>query len=370
MKVVVTGIRGFPNVQGGIETHCEGLYPRLVEKGLDVSAITRTPYIRKSERKATYNGVKLKHIYAPRNKSLEAIFHTFLGVIYARLISADILHIQAIGPAVLVPFARLLGLRTVVTHHGPDYERAKWGKLAKFIIRLGEKAAIRFSNKVIVISKVITKQLEEKYGYKDAALIYYGITCVPPLQSSDYIESIGLKKKQFIIAVARFVEEKGFHDLLEAYSYLETPKTKLVLVGDADHETVYSKELKRRAQGAKNVVLTGFVKEKKLAELFSHAQLFVMPSYHEGLPIAMLEAMSYNLPLLVSDIAPHCEADLPQDCYFRVGNVSSLCEKLGSKLNGDAPSHDFSNRMAQQFNWDTVTQKTKAVYDEIISVKI
>lgn len=123
MKVAVVGTRGFPNVQGGIETHCRELYPRLTAMGADVTVIRRKPYINDSNRIAEFEGVRFKDIYAPRNKYLETIVHTFFAIIYVRSLKPDILHIHAMGPSLLVPLGRLLGMKIVMTHHGADYNR-------------------------------------------------------------------------------------------------------------------------------------------------------------------------------------------------------------------------------------------------------
>lgn len=363
MKVVVVGTRGFPCVQGGIETHCEELYPRLANLGCNITVVTRTPYIPKGSRKKYFKHVHLKHVYAPKNKSIEAIAHTFLGILYARLVGADILHVHAVGPAIMLPLARLLGLRTVFTHHGPDYDRQKWGKMAKFVLRAGEAAGVRFTNKVIVISNVIADILKNKYQRTDSVLIFNGINPITPAKYSDYIESLGLFKKRYIIAVGRFVEEKGFHDLIEAFASLNTTEFKLVLVGDADHETSYSRALKETAKNTNNVVLTGFVKGEQLRQLFTHARLFVMPSYHEGLPIALLEAMNYNLSLLVSDIPANLEIQLDPDCYFNTGVTDSLIKSLHRKLK-NIEKNDYSKRLSV-YNWDAIALATRTVYSEV-----
>ena len=162
MKVVVTGTRGIPNIMGGVETHCEELFPRIAAAGHDVTVIRRSCYVGDDNHISSYKGVALKDIYAPRKKSLEAIVHTFLAVLSSRRMHADILHIHAIGPSLMTPFARLLGLKVVTTHHGPDYDRQKWGVFAKFMLKAGERMGAMFSNEVIVISHVIEDILHRK----------------------------------------------------------------------------------------------------------------------------------------------------------------------------------------------------------------
>ncbi len=353
MKIIVLGTRGIPDIQGGVETHCEELYPRLADLGHDITIITRTPYV-KNKKNNTFKGVRLKHVFAPKNKTFEAIIHTFLGTLYAGYKRPDFLHIHTVGCMLLTPFAKLLGLKVIVTNHGPDYNRKKWGKIAKTIIKYGEKLGSKYADKVIVISKVIDSILKKNYNRNDAILIYNGVTIPKKSNDTSYIKSLEINKNGYIIAVGRFVEEKGFTDLIEAYSKIDT-KLKLVLVGDADHDTQYSKDLKEKAKKS-GVVMTGFIKGEKLDQIFSHAKLFVLPSYHEGLPISLLEAMSYDLDLLVSDIPANLEVNLEKDDYFNVGDIQKLTESLKRKLSVKN-KRDFSSVINEKYNWDTIANK-------------
>lgn len=344
MKIVVIGTRGIPNILGGVETHCEELFPRIAAKGHDVTVIRRTPYVAPDNRISEYKGVKLADVYAPRKKSIEAIIHTFLAVIKARRLNPDVLHVHAIGPAIMVPFARLLGMKVVMTNHGPDYDRQKWGRLAKAVLKTGENLGTRFSNKVIVISTVISDILANKYGRRDTDLIYNGVNRPAKSTSRSWLDKWGVADKPYIVAIGRFVKEKGFHDLIEAYkqSGLES-KYRLVIAGDTDHEDDYSRSLKQQARDA-GVVLTGFIKGEPLNQLMSNASLFVMPSYHEGLPIALLEAMSYDLDVVVSDIPANKLGILSDEDFFHVGDIKSLASAMERKIAAKATPAAMTSR--------------------------
>lgn len=162
MKVVVTGTRGIPGIMGGIETHCEELLPRLVQLGYDITIIRRSSYVREDKPLTEWKGVKIIDIDAPKSKRFEAIIHTFRAINKAKALGADLVHIHAIGPNLLSPYARLLGMKVVMTHHGPDYNRDKWGKVAKMMLKLGERLGCMFANQVIVISNTIKTLIEEK----------------------------------------------------------------------------------------------------------------------------------------------------------------------------------------------------------------
>lgn len=361
MKIVVIGTRGIPLIPGGVETHCEELYPRIAAMGHDVTVIRRSCYVSDNNRVDNYRGVKLVDVYAPRKKSLEAIVHTFLAVIKARRLHADVLHVHAIGPSLMVPFARLLGLRVVSTNHGPDYDRGKWGKLAKTFLKTGERMGAKYSNAVIVISTVIADILKTKYGRTDTRLIYNGVNVPVKSKNTDYIESLGLTPGRYVVAVGRFVEEKGFHDLVNAWTKLGLSDYKLAIAGDSDHPDQYSENLKQMARQA-GVVLTGYIKGEKMNQFMTNASLFVLPSYHEGLPIALLEAMSYNLDVIVSDIPANTIRELSFDDFFAVGNVDDLAQILQRKLAAPATPRQYD---LSAYDWNHIAEQTEALYNEI-----
>lgn len=366
MKIVVTGTRGIPGILGGVETHCEELYPRIAAMGHDVTVIRRSPYITPDNRADIFKGVKLIDIDAPRKKSLEAIIHTFRAILKARSLKPDILHVHSIGPSIMIPMARLLGLKVVMTNHGPDYDRQKWGRLAKTALKTGERLGTLFANRVIVISQVIGNIIESRYGRRDSSLIYNGVNKPAKSDNRSYIEQWGLSGKPYIVAIGRFVKEKGFHDLIEAYLRCGLAEGyNLAIAGDSDHPDNYSENLKSRARET-GVVLTGFIKGEPLNQLMSNAALFVIPSYHEGLPIALLEAMSYDLDILASDIPANQLGCLDDSDFYPAGNVDALAEAIRSKLahNNTPRQYDLT-----PYNWDTIARQTISVYESILYKK-
>lgn len=364
MKIVVIGTRGIPGIQGGVETHCEQLYPRIAAMGHDVTVIRRSCYVTDNNRITAYRGVKLLDLYAPRRKSLEAIVHTTLAMLRAAAMRPDVVHVHAVGPALLVPFGRMLGLKVVMTNHGPDYDRAKWGGLARKVLRAGERWGTRWSNAVIVISSTIAGILEREYGRRDTDLIYNGVVKPGAVTGDDMLVRYGLKKGGYILAVGRLVEEKGFHDLIEAWRKSGHTDAPLVIAGDADHDDDYSRRLKAMAADA-GVIMTGFVKGEPLAQLYANAGLFVLPSYHEGLPIVLLEAMSYGLDVLVSDIPANRLSQLNEGDMFATGDTGALSEALRRKLaaaHTGPRTYDLSD-----YDWDVIAGRTVEVYRKALN---
>ena len=355
MKVTVTGTRGIPNIMGGVETHCEELCPRLAALGADITVVRRASYANDSM--TEWKGVKIKDIPSPKKKAFEAIVHTFRAINFAARNHSEIVHINAVGPALLAPYAKLRGMKVVFTHHGPDYDREKWGKVAKMMLRLGERMGVKYADDVIVISDVIRNIIKDKYGRTERVhLIYNGVPAPDICDFPEYFKELGIEPGKYVLGMCRFVPEKRLHDLVAACKGLEGYK--LVLAGDTDFEDAYSRQLKSDARVA-GAVLTGFIRGRKLHSLLSHAACYVLPSSHEGLPIALLEAMSYGRKVLVSDIPANLEVSLPANNYFHCADVKDLTAKLNALLSLDTtPVYDMT-----KYSWDAIAERVKQVYE-------
>ncbi len=367
LRVVMLGLRGFPDVQGGVEAHAEHLCPYLRELGCDVEVIVRSSYM-PPDRGDEWHGVRFLRLWAPRGSGLEAIVHSFLGVLVAAWQRPDVLHIQAIGPALMVPLARLLGLNVVVTHHGPDYEREKWGPLARLALQAGEALGMRFCNSRIVISQTIRKLVRDKYGL-NSDLIPNGITVPEVPRSTSVLQQFGLAAGRYVLMVSRLVPEKRHTDLIEAFADAKLDGWKLVLVGASENPDAYTAAVAARAQATAGVVMTGFQSGLALRELYAHAGVFVLPSSHEGLPIALMEALSYGLPVVASDIPAHLEIGLDDAHYFPLGDVSALADRLTSFAHNPWPSalREKTRRwVAEREDWRHVAERTLGCYRRAI----
>ncbi len=368
MKILAIGLRGFPGIQGGVETHAEHLYPLLAELGCDIEVATRTPYMTSGSLKH-WKGVRLRRFWSPKSKGLEAIVHSFLCVLYAAISRPDVLHIQAIGPALMTPLARLLGLRVVVTHHGPDYDRQKWGAFAKWALQTGEHWGMRYSSRQIVISEVIRSLVVAKHQVV-ATLIPNGVDLPKLPVTIGAPDRFGLVKGKYILLISRLVPEKRHLDLIKAFRRANLSGWKLAIVGGADHTDSYSQQVLDSAAETPGIVCTGFQRGLDLAELYAHAGFFVLPSSHEGLPIAMLEALSYGLPVIASNIPANLEVSLPAENYFLLGDVEALTTKLVSFSRLDSSAQDREARrtwVTEHYDWRRIAQQTLDVYKSACS---
>lgn len=361
MKICAIGLRGIPNVMGGIESHCQQLYPRLVKQGAKVTVLARSPYV--EQKRAIYDGVEVVSVWAMRHKFLETFLHTFVAIFYARIfVKPDVLHIHAIGPALFTGIARLLGMKVVVTHHGADYDRQKWNKFAKKLLLTGESMGIRFANSTFVVGKSLTTRLQENFPKRKDYINFVPNGAIADFNAnvnkSDLDSTqLGLEAGEYILTVGRLVPEKGFHDLVEAYKKSGSSK-KLVIVGKADHQDEYAKNLV--ANASDNILFAGRREGNQLKALYKFAGLFVLPSYHEGLPIVALEAISADTPVLLSDITPNLDIGLTNEHYFPVGNHDALADKLNSAIE-KVPQEDILNT----YDWDVIAMQTYSLVTKV-----
>lgn len=358
-EVAVLGVRGIPGVMGGVESHCEEILP-LVRQRIDVSiaVLSRAPYVREPRR--SYRGVDLVPLYAPRGKHTEAIAHSLLGILYARaVLGCRVVHLHGIGPGLLSPLVKLLGMRLVVTHHGDDFNREKWGRFARFALRTGEKLSLTFADYVACVSRSGARRLKETHpgSSQKVRFVPNGVSTAPDESNAEALLSRhGLTSGRFVVGVGRLVPEKRFDDLVEAFN-ASGLDMKLVIAGGSDHEDAYAKAL--RAKASDRVVFTGRLPREAVFDLYRHASLFVLPSTHEGLPVAALEALSVGTPVLLSDIEPCLDMDLPSGSYFPARDVGALSRALARPHRDYAmPSEEFR----QRFSWEASADQIAELY--------
>jgi len=362
--ICVTGLRGFPHVMGGVESHCEELLPRIKALWPDHRSVVlgRAPYL--PEPSQEHRGVEIVGLPCPRSKHLEALVSTFLAVLVAWWRGARLIHIHAIGPGLLAPLAWLLGLKVIVTHHGTDYHRAKWGALARGTLRAGEWLALTFAHRIIAVSPSLAAQLRKSFPERAGRISYIpnGAPDLPDDADPELVlERLGLQGQDFLLAVARLVPEKGLHDLIEAFE-ASGSSAKLVIAGATDHESDYARALIERA--GDRVIFAGVQSRATLKCLYENTALFVMPSYHEGLPIAALEAASCGARMLLSDIPANRDIGLDPQNYFPVGNVDALARRLDEDYEDLAVN---AEHVRNRFSWDQSAVDTIKVYQAALN---
>jgi|AntRauTorckE6833_2_1112554.scaffolds.fasta_scaffold01505_12 glycosyltransferase involved in cell wall biosynthesis len=371
MRIAIIGQKGIPAQAGGVEKHVENLAVNLVEAGEDVLVYNRVNY--RPERLKIYKGVKIINLPTIGSKHLDAIVHTLLSIIHLSTKNVDIIHIHSIGPALLTWLIKLLKPKTkvVFTFHCQDYYHQKWNAVARFMLKLGEKVGHRYADEIISVSKSLKSYSYKKYNkevnYVPNAVEEANIVPVDLIK-----EKWGLEKDSYILSVSRLVRHKGIHYLIEAYKKLNTDK-KLVIVGASSYTDDYVKYLHNLAQDNKNIIFTGLQSGKALDELFSNPYIFVHPSEEEGLSISLIEALSFEIPIIASDIPANKEVLGDTNILFKNKNVDNLKEKLLQLLDNPDLAKSLSKkskeRVENNYKWEKVVYDIIDVYKKVLNQK-
>lgn len=376
MRIVQIGHKRIPSREGGVEIVVEQLSVRYVQKGCMVDAYNRSGYHVSgkefdTKRSKIYKGIRIITIPTFRNGKLNAIVYSFLASIRALFGDYDIYHYHAEGPCAMLWLPRLFKKNIVVTIHGLDWQRAKWGNFASHILKFGEKMAVKYADRIIVLSKNNQKYFQNVYG-RQTIYIPNGIDKPKFVEAREITEKWGLKKDEYILFLARIVPEKGVHYLLEAFSHIDTVK-KLVIAGGNSHSSEYMMQITDMAEKDSRVVMTHFVQGRKLEELYSNAYLFVLPSDIEGMAISLLEAMSYGNCCLVSDIPENVEVVGEKAVTFKHGDAKDLQNVLMKLLMHQEMVEQYKcasqDYICGKYHWDKVVEETLQVYDSVMEQK-
>ena len=350
--IAVIGTRGFPGIQGGVEVHSYHLYTHMQD--VHVRLYRRRAYLT-VQSSQTIPNIEYVDLPSTRIKGFEAVWHTFLSVMHILFHRPDVVHIHNIGPGMFAPLLRLAGLPVVLTYHSPNYEHSKWSAPARWLLRQCEKLSLSFSNRVIFVNKY---QMEKCGALDKSVFIPNGIDPVTRSESTTFLEQHGIAPGGYLLAVGRLTPEKGFEYLVEAVNRLPEV-TQVVIAGASDHDSIY-RDLLERLDTNKKVIFTGFTTDEDLRQLYSHARALVLQSVNEGFPMVLLEAMAYGLPILCSDIPGTRQVDLPEQDYFTVKDVDSLCAAITRLLNPPNEKHHYN---LDQYNWDTIATQVYQQYE-------
>lgn len=365
LRIAFLGMKCMPALgQGGVEVVVEELSTRMAKMGHQVTCYNRSGKQGGKKGLTTYKGVRIVNVPTIDKRGLAAMSASTMAAIRAAFGPYDVVHFHAEGPCAMLWLPKLMRKRCIATIHGLDHQRAKWGKLASTYIMLGEKCAVRFADEVIVLSKGVQDYFQKTYGRK-TRFIPNGVNR-PKLHEADLIrKKYGLEKDGYILFLARLVPEKGLNYLIQAYRHVWTDK-KLVIAGGTSDTDQFVKELKALAAGDDRILFTGFVRGQMLEELYSNAYLYTLPSDLEGMPLSLLEAMSYGNCCLVSDIAECTEVVEDKAMVFLQGNVEDLREKLQTACDREELVQGYKKDAAEficgKYDWDEVVEETVKLY--------
>lgn len=369
VKIAMLGHKSIPSRQGGIEIVVEELAVRMAALGHQVTIYNRSghhvsgkEFDQKKLRE--YKGIRMKYVPTIDKKGFAAMSTSFFAAVAAAFGKYDVVHFHAEGPCAMLWLPKLFGKRCIATVHGLDHQRAKWGKFASAYIMLGEKCAVRFADEIIVLSEGVQKYFLDTYGRK-TRFIPNGVNR-PVIHEAEIIkDKFGLEKDTYILFLGRLVPEKGLRYLLQAFKQVKTDK-KLVIAGGSSDTDEFAGELWEMAKDDDRIIFTGFVQGQELDELYSNAYVYTLPSDLEGMPLSLLEAMSYGNCCLVSDIDECASVVEDKALIFKKSDVNDLKEKL--QLVCDQPKiveqmkAEAADFICGKYNWDDVVKETLSLY--------
>ena len=369
MKIVMIGHKRIPSREGGVEIVVEELSTRMVKLGHKVTVYNRKGKnvqdknaSDENQKLKEYKGVKIVTIPTINKKGIDAFLYSLFASIRVLFGKYDILHYHAEGSCAMLWLPHLFHKKIIVTIHGLDWNRSKWGGFATKYIKHGEKCAVKYADKIIVLSKGVQDYFKETYN-RETIFIPNGVE-EPKIKEPKIIkEKYNLEKDSYILFLARIVPEKGLDDLIDAYNKIKTDK-KLVIAGGASHTNDYLRHIEQKVKKNKNIIMTGFVQGDELEELFSNTFLYCLPSHIEGMPISLLEAMSYGRNVLVSDIEENTQVIGKYGTSFTMGDIEDLSKKLQDSLNekNRKNSEDIENYILKRYNWNEIVKETLNVY--------
>ncbi|MDE5984750.1 MAG: glycosyltransferase family 4 protein [Eubacterium sp.] len=364
------GHKRIPSREGGIEIVVDKISTELVKRGNTVVAYNRKGHhvsgknFESTENLKEYNGIRLKTVFTFQSSKLNAIVYSAIAAIRASFSRFDVVHFHAEGPAAMCVLPKLFGKRVIVTIHGLDWQRSKWGGFATKFLKFGEKTAAKYADEVIVLSENVQNYFLDTYN-RETVYIPNGIERAEIKKPSLITEKYNLSKDSYILFLGRIVPEKGVHYLINAFKNIYTDK-KLVIAGGSSHTSEYMNEVKTLAKDDNRIVFTDFVQGQLLEELYSNAYVYCLPSDLEGMPLSLLEAMSYDNCCLTSDIPECTEVCEDKAVYFEKGNEHALQQKLQMLLKDSDLTAKYKNGAADficsKFNWQDIVSKTLSLY--------
>jgi glycosyltransferase involved in cell wall biosynthesis len=373
LDIAMIGLRGLPATWGGVERHVEELGARLVARGHRITAYGRLSYA--DETLPEHRGIRLRSLRTLEGKGVEALAHSVQSAVLALGERYDVVHFHAVGPGVAAAVTRAFSRAAVVqTIHGLDADRSKWGVAGRTVLRLGTWMSARVPHETIVVSRELQEHYAAVYG-RATTRIPNGVPR-PALASEVHLrERFGLAPGTYLLHVGRLVPEKAADLMIEAFGKVRDEAVRLVVAGASGDTDEYVAQLRELAGRVGAVDLVGYAGGEDLAALYTHARAYVSASRLEGLPLTLLEAMSYRLPVVLSAIPPHVEVtgeqELPGVHLATPDSVPSFADALGRALHAD---RDVERRAATEraeevlavYNWDAAAEETEAVYQRAV----
>jgi len=360
MKIAFCVLKN-PSFGGGIEKYTFELGSRLVQRGHEVTVYSMRHYGRLPRE---IRGMRIVGIPCVPVRCLEKLSASAMAAFHVMLNGKfDIVHLHHVGPGSFAWIPKLRGAKCVFQSHGLAWRSNPWGAGGSMFLHALERVAVRQCDARTGVSMAQCRYYRDRYGL-DMTYMPAGAKVREKVEPRE-IRRLGLSPNRYVLYVGRLSPEKGVHHLVSAFGRLAT-SCRLVLAGSACGGR-YEKELHALAGGDERIRFLGFVQGRPLAELFSSARIYVQPSELEGLSLALLEAMGYGVPCLVSDIPENLEAIGEDGWHFRNKDAAGLAERLNWMLAHPrrtlAAGERTRSRVREHYSWDRIADQCERLYE-------
>lgn len=386
MKIAMIGHKHFMTREGGVERVVSELAPRIQRKGNEVTVYDRFEIDKPYEKVNEKNGVSIKYAPTVSFGFLNAFLYSFSATIMSLFHHFDVVHYHAIGPSAMVWIQKLFGRKVIVTVHGLDWKRSKWSGFATRYLKFGERMAVKYADEIIVLSEADKKYFLNTYK-RDTVLIRNGVES-PIFKEAELIQKWNLKKGEYFLYLGRIVPEKNIDQLIDAFKEYEkqdNPFRKLVIAGELTEKNEHHRDIKKMAEADENILLIGAVDGDIVQELYNNCRAFILPSSVEGMSIALLEALSYGIPCVISDIKENCTIGLPyaypfhldkkpiggagsgMTCIMKPDSSQTLAEVLASVSKIETKNQTQMEYIKSNYDWNEVCLLTILEYEKVIN---
>jgi glycosyltransferase involved in cell wall biosynthesis len=366
MRIAMLGLKGIPATYGGVERYTEEVATRLADRGHEVLVYCRRHYTSREVARKAYRGITLVRLPSLNLRATDTLSHTLLATLDMMRRGADVAIYHSLGNALYAALPRLAGIPTTLVLHGQEYRKSEWGWLARAFFRASEWVSLLGPTRVSVISHWLEEDFRQRH-HAEVAFVSTGVA-LPAPRPPEHLAELGLQSRRYLLFVGRLVPQKGVHLLLEAYRGLRTDMP-LVIVGDAPHQDAYHATLRQLA--TPEVRFLGFRYGEELAEVCSQAYVQIFPSEHEGIALALLEALAYNNCVVISDIPENLEAAGDLAFAHRHGDAADLRRVLDELTRHPeivAERRGLGRRyVAERYNWDTVATRYEQLCQDLLT---
>ena len=365
MRIAILGTRGIPGNYGGFETFAEEFAARLAERGHQVTVYCRTGNA--PGRPRAHRGAELVHLPAVRHKYAETLTHTFYSAVHALTRSYDVVYVcnSANAPICFLPWLRRQ--QVVLNVDGLEWQRAKWGGLAKRYYRWAAGLAARMPIEVVTDADVIQRYYRDELG-RDTRCFPYGTQLYDRGHGAERLAPIGLEPGRYLLYVSRMERENNARLVVDAYRAVDTD-VPLVMVGDAPYAQDYISEVKAAADP--RVRFLGYRFGEDYHSLQANALAYIQATEVGGTHPALVEALGHRNAVLAHDVPEHREVVGDAGRYFAYRDAGDLASHMRAVI-GDPEEvrrlrHLAEERVLHRYTWDAVTSDYEAYFRELLA---